>query len=403
MGFTELDCGGYGGLVDSDGVLWSVDRDRQELLRYGPTDPDDALCASIPDSYGLAVDSAGFIWNSQHNNQRLYNLVRKVYPFGTPGPTYWLDAERSRGVAVSWSGTENYIWVANSQTHDVTKLKNDGTGRVKVNLSTHGGQYPTGVAVDSQGMVWVANRDSDNVMLIDPTTNNVVDTVDLYWVDGQYAHSKGIARPYNYSDMTGVSLLWTTAPAGVWTTVVEGDDPGTVWHKLDWIADVPAAEGNELTVQVRAADHDYDLGKELYVDVEDNVPFTCDVTGKYLQIRVQIEGAANVVPDAFGNSPLLSDLTVYACDMIDCNENDIADYCECPEPILFDVDPAGRGGGRAEAASADGRYPLVRLRDAGRSRYRCDRRVGFLPDHNRSRGGGCGPAGMLGALRDGRK
>ena len=335
--FEEMDCGGYGGLVDCNGVLWSPRGASggylplDKLLRY---DPGAATsdCIDVDWSYGLAVDLNGYIWNSRGNGDDDDDHISKLNPSGQVQGDFDTRGRFSRGVAVTWS--DNHVWVANSKDHDVTRLGNDGTWVGNVDLQTQGGEYPTGVAVDSTGLLWVTNYVTNNVMAIDPTLGSFGEVVPELTVELGYAvqhPSRRNAGPYNYSDMTGVSLLWTTAPAGVWTAVCEGPEAGTVWQKLDWNA-TPGA--GSVRVQVRAADWDYDLGKELYVDVEDDVPFTCAITGKYLQIRVVLSTECGAEP-----WPTLQDLTVYACDMIDCNENDIADYCECPEPTLFSVSP----------------------------------------------------------------
>jgi streptogramin lyase len=71
------------------------------------------------------------------------------------------------------------------------------------NVTLPGGNGPTGVAVDANGKVWVANINTNNAMHIDPSAGpaggggfpvGAVDlTVDLGAGSG----------PYNYSDMTG--------------------------------------------------------------------------------------------------------------------------------------------------------------------------------------------------------
>ncbi|HNQ23186.1 MAG TPA: FG-GAP-like repeat-containing protein [Phycisphaerae bacterium] len=328
-------CGGYGGLVDCNGVLWSANPTLNggALLRYDPAVPE-ATCLAVPASYGLGVDLGGNIWNSRHYSSPTVNLVRKI-PVSGPTYDYSTYGYNSRGVAATWS--DNHIWVANSESHDVTRLNNSGQ-QVGSKISMGAYAHPTGVAVDSQGLVWVTNRYANDIAVIDPDPPpaHVEFRVNLNQVEGQ-PHPEGPAEPYNYSDMTGVSLLWTTAPAGVWTTVYPGPgDPlpelGRVWQKINWNA-TPGA--GTVRVQVRAGDHDYDLGKQLYIDVEDDVPFTCQVMGRYLQVRVVLSTACGAEP-----WPTLQDLTVYACDMVDeqCGGNDVADYCEpdCNENGVVD-------------------------------------------------------------------
>lgn len=313
--------GGYGGLVDAAGVLWSVESEsgatEKDLMRY---DPETQALAyiKVPKAYGLAADLEGFIWVSRHYHHDSPNYACRIE--GTGYSQFVTEGYMSRGVAVTWA--DNDIWVANSYSDTVTRFENGGMSSHQIALDPPIGQYPTGVAVDSAGMVWVTNHDSNDVMLIDPDAGDdgeVVDRIEL-----NHPEQELPARPYNYSDMTGVSLLWTTAPAGVWTTVYDGTVPATPWCKLDWDADL--GEGT-LRVQVRAADNDFDLGKALYIDVEDNVPFTCEAMGRYLQIRVVLQADWEMLE---ADWPTLQALRVYACEMEDeeCGGNDVADYCE---------------------------------------------------------------------------
>ena len=64
----NLGCGGYGGLVDANGVLWSASAN-QWLLRYDPGIPG-GNCINLGQfSYGLGVDGGNNIWNTQWSIQ----------------------------------------------------------------------------------------------------------------------------------------------------------------------------------------------------------------------------------------------------------------------------------------------------------------------------------------------
>jgi len=148
--------GGYGGVVDSAGVLWSAaGNDGTHLLRIDPTsNPLAHDCIAIANSYGLAVDRLGKIWNTTFDD----NQVRKLDPFDPYlGSNYSTGGDRARGVAVHPFGTlpaEDDIWIANSISNTVARLARDGTLIKTINVGTE----PTGVAVDSAGIVWVTNR-----------------------------------------------------------------------------------------------------------------------------------------------------------------------------------------------------------------------------------------------------
>ena len=74
----DVDCGGYGGLVDANGVLWSADREPlpRGILRYDtknttPTADDTYECMVYSQAYGVGIDSLGNIWLSQHTGSVL--------------------------------------------------------------------------------------------------------------------------------------------------------------------------------------------------------------------------------------------------------------------------------------------------------------------------------------------
>ena len=73
-----FDCGGYGGLADCNGIVWSSHPhlDELQLLRFDP--PTGAWsCTTVAGSYGLGIDSQGYIWNSSEEGEQR-NIV-KIY------------------------------------------------------------------------------------------------------------------------------------------------------------------------------------------------------------------------------------------------------------------------------------------------------------------------------------
>lgn len=284
------DCGGYGGLVDGNGVLWSA-RGGGALLRYDPA-TSTGTCISISNSYGLGVDSSGNVWNAQWSN----NTITKIAPDGTIINTFPTGGNSSRGVAVT---ADDNIWVANSGSDTVTRLANDGTLLATVSV----GDQPTGVAVDAAGKVWTTNLGSDNAMRIDPAT----DTVDLTVALGAGA------SPYNYSDMTGMVSLGTTAPQGTWTIIFDSEEAGTEWGKVSWNTEnlqncpATAAErepaGTSITTRARSAESVAGLGGATYIDA----PNGADIdppNGRYLQVEVKL------TPNDDGDSPIVCDVTI---------------------------------------------------------------------------------------------
>jgi sugar lactone lactonase YvrE len=169
--------GGYGGLHDKNGVLWSS----RPLLRWetalnltGENGDPDGLGPSIgppingtnwtgqtsPESYGLCIDSMGNVWSTQLNG----SLIDKYASDGTHLGNFTHGNEWAQGCVVDRKG---YVWVAHSNnSNTVGHLRNNGSFVGNVNIATQGG--PTGVAVDSEGKVWATSLNTNSVYRIDP-------------------------------------------------------------------------------------------------------------------------------------------------------------------------------------------------------------------------------------------
>ncbi|NBB74119.1 MAG: T9SS type A sorting domain-containing protein [Bacteroidetes bacterium] len=286
-------CGGYGGLIDGNGVLWSASISQNRLLRYD-TNTDTGSCIPNPQSYGLGIDTNGFIWNSTFNN----NSVVKISPSGViqPGfPKSTGGAIGDRGVAVTPS--DNHVWIANSAGSNVSRL--DSNGNVLKVISV--GLTPTGVAVDAAGKVWVTNLNSNNIMRIDPNGGgDGLGTVDLT------VNLGAGAGPYNYSDMTGVVAIGSTAPQGTWTVVHDGGSADLLWNTLSWNSDEPSGTG--ITGKVRAANTQAGLASEPFTTVLNGTDFSADgIQGRFVEIQMTL--ARNTSASA---SPVLFDATISA-------------------------------------------------------------------------------------------
>ena len=278
-------CGGYGGLVDGNGVLWSADLESSRLLRYDPQSGI-AKCISVSGSYGLGLDLDGNIWNSQWTN----NTIVKLNPEGSVIGNFPTGGVASRGVAVT---PDNHIWIANSNSNTVTRLDNNGNLVATIPV----GQTPTGVAVDANGKVWVTNRDSNNAMRIDPLTNSVDLTVDL----------RPGAEPYNYSDMTGAVSRFI-ASQGAWRVIVDGEEPGTEWGVISWNSEcLEQPQGTKLSARARSAENrdgpwsdwaSVSSGEKVHVP-----------NGRYIQIEFRLV-SSTPGPNKPGESPLLCDVTI---------------------------------------------------------------------------------------------
>lgn len=278
--FGDNNTGGYGGLVDGSGVVWSAGLNGNSLTRMDPaTGARMTVNQGGRQSYGMGIDNNGYIWVATWTN----NTLDKINPDGTVAASYSIaGANGLRGVAVT---PDNDIWIASSYSNTVIRI-NSLTGAVKATISVGG--LPTGVAVDSNGKVWVTNYDGNSVMRINPATNAVELTIDL---------GAG-ANPYNYSDMTGTVLVGTTNPTGTWRRVMDGG-AGARWDQIFWNQEQQGIDTG-LLVEVRVSDdgvtwsaYDDFLNGELL-----------NLTGRYLEVRTTFNRAAGAA------DPVLSDLRV---------------------------------------------------------------------------------------------
>jgi streptogramin lyase len=282
--------GGYGGLIDRNGVIWSA----RPLLRWDTSKPLTGPSGGNwtgynHDSYGLCLDGAGNVWNTSLSG----NQIRKFAASGALIGTYAHGSNTAQGCVADRNG---HVWVAHSLlgSSTVGHLKPDGShvGNVTV------GAGPTGVAVDARGKIWVTNYNSRTVSRIDPSGGALgpdgatrVGAVDLTTVDLG-------GNLYNYSDMTG-STLQGAPNTGTWTVIHDSQQAGARWGTIRWNAKVPAdgfikvnaassVDGSTFSAP-EAASNGVDLG------VTD---------GRYLKVSVAFQRSGG------GTSPILYDLAV---------------------------------------------------------------------------------------------
>lgn len=305
-------CGGYGGLIDGNGILWSASLNQYALFRYDIASTTSTCISLGRYSYGLGIDLDGNIWNSNWT----HNTITKISPSGViqPGfPKSFSGANGCRGVAVT---SDNNIWVANSYGNSVSRLDNDGNLRKTIPVGNH----PTGVAVDANGKVWATNLNSSTVSRIDPDAGGD----ELGAVDLTVGLGSG-AGPYNYSDMTGAVAIGVTSLQGTWNVVKNSGTANTDWGKVSWTETLPT--GTDIKIEVRAANTQAGLASETFVEVTNGDSFCgTGVSGQYVEIRATLSRQPNI-----SSTPVLYDLTLELCD-------DTAPVITCPSNIEQNTD-----------------------------------------------------------------
>jgi streptogramin lyase len=297
--YNGVRVGGYGGLIDKNDVIWSTSAG--SLLRWDtnkplegpngdPAGPDIGPPINnrnwsgqnaVGHEYGLCVDPAGNVWNTNSYG----GTIVKYAPDGKYIGTYSHGGNKAQGCVADTNGD---IWVAHSLSNAITvgHLKNDGTLAGVVDLL--GGNGPTGVAVDKNGKVWAANYNSNTLSRIDPTLNGGIGKVDMTVDLGAGA------GPYNYSDMTGSTLI-APPSSGTWTVIYNSEEADKVWNGLVWNELTPG----DSTLTVKAASSNDGVTFGVLQDPNDPIP-----NGQYLKVVVSFSRGTN------GDSPILYDLSI---------------------------------------------------------------------------------------------
>ena len=281
--------GGYGGLIDPAGVIWSSN----PMLRWDTSKPLTGANGTNwtgfnHSSYGLCIDSGGNVWNTTFGNAQ----IRKFAPNGTLLGTFNQGDSFAQGCVVD---KNDHVWVAHSLNRStVGHLKNDGTyvGTVTVQSG------PTGVAVDGSGKIWATNHNSRTVSRIDPSLGPLgpdgvtrVGAVDFTTINLG-------GSLYNYSDMTG-STLSGVPNNGTWATVFDSGIVGAEWGRIGWTARM--CGDASLTVSVASSTNGTTFGP---AQVVTNGTDPSVANGRFLRIVVNFKRSSS------GESPVLFDLSV---------------------------------------------------------------------------------------------
>ncbi len=299
----NLGCGGYGGVVDPAGTLWSA-RGGGGLLRFVPnaSPPPAGSGACLGNSkgnYGLGVDpNTGNIWHSS-----LGGNLNEIDPAGNVVNSYG-QPFAAQGVTVD---KNSHVWMAEIFGSRVWHLAPNpaapGT-HYSVGIVT-GFAGVTGLAVDANEKIWAAEI-GNRASRVDPNpaaqpadaNGNKVGAIDLSVDLGMGA------GPYNYSDMTGSVLGDITAPQGIWSVVQDGGTAGTPWGKVTWNTEPEGSvpPGTGITVEARTAESEAGLAAQTFQTVPNGSTFS--LTGRYIEVR------ATLTASPAGDSPVLSDVRV---------------------------------------------------------------------------------------------
>jgi hypothetical protein len=282
----DLGCEPYGLVIDQKGTIWGQGAGCNSLIMVDPLTGIVTKSNTLPSlsypagAYGLNVDKYGRIWVASGNSASVYDpktLQWKVINMQWGG---------GRGVA---SSNDGYVYIAVDGSGGAVKINgNIDPPQVEGFISSSGN--PVGVALDYDGFVWVVNQGGSSAAKLDPKTMSKVGLVGVG------------SSPYTYSDMTGYTLNYFTAPKGQYSTVFFGgitsnpvttNQPKQVWQSISAEADLPA--GTALRFRLRAGNTKAELEAAAWSEPIDFPPevFPYDLTkaniiGNLLQVEIQL-------------------------------------------------------------------------------------------------------------------
>ncbi len=265
----------YGGVVDKFGNLWSMSSGSGNVEKISNDMHTQELIAIGHRGYGITIDKYGKVWTTEYGAR--FSAFDPADPTGTLKVFTQTDHSGAQGVTTDGNGD---IFIAGSlggQTVGHYRQEFDGDGNFTgvTFVENYGvGRGPTGVAVDSNGLVWSTNTGTDNVSRIDPTTGAVE-----HFAVGDY--------PYNYSDMTGNIVRTITKRQGTWEATFDSEEENYEWSGVSWKLKVALPEGTSVKGFVKVANTELDLNAQVYVEVQ-SAEELVGMTGQYLKIKIEL-------------------------------------------------------------------------------------------------------------------
>lgn len=268
----------YGAVLDKNGILWSADIGGNVLRLAPSTGAMNKITVSGSQPYGMGLDKNGQLYVAGWCSNKLTMINTATGAIVWSNPT---GDSCSRGVAVTSDGD---VWVANSESDSVSRWSSNGVKKTTI----PGFRHPTGVATDAADKVWVVDYESANIYRIDPATNKVELTKA---VGGHH---------YGYSDMTGIVSRSMTTKVGTWTVALDSKGDTTAWDQLLWTGNTP--QGTSLKVRVRSSRDNANWSA--WEDALPAVALKATPAARYLQVESTLQLVSGET------SPVLFDLMV---------------------------------------------------------------------------------------------
>ena len=236
----------YGAVIDSNGIMWTVDRNscvnRVDTGLENPTATSAGCSPGGPQSYGIALDANNDIWIGTAWG---VDYARRYRPSDGTFRNWSGNGLRddTRGLTVTQDGT---IWSSHwaGPVRYVTGFQIEGD-----TITVVKDQY----LPDCYGVLGVGVGASENLWVACYYTHGVNVMSSEFDIDTNNFHPAG-TNPYTYSDFTGNLRSTFTAPRGSYSIIVEACPNGyefDEWHLIKWDGDEPA--NTDIKVQYRHA------------------------------------------------------------------------------------------------------------------------------------------------------
>ena len=191
----------YGGAMDGKGNFWTVAMlctlGNCQIERTSLADLNDHETHPVHCGYGISIDAKGRVWTAGQNQAAGGGCVSRFDP--ATNENKWVNTgamDFNRGVAVGAGTSAGYIWAA-STNGDLLQVEPETLAIV--NRQHVASADMVGVAIDYEGNVWTVSQGGNTAVKVDPQTWALV-SVPIG------------AKPYTYSDMTGMQLRGVLPP-----------------------------------------------------------------------------------------------------------------------------------------------------------------------------------------------
>ncbi len=299
----NIGCNPYGLVIDQKGIIWAQGAGCGQLIRVDPATKQIDKYAYKSGAYGINVDKYGRIWVASGGSASRFDPTTFTWTV-----VNLLGKSGGRGLA---SSNDGFVYPAVDGSQGAVQIDANVEPPVAIKYMASGGS-PVGAALDYDGFLWIVNQGGASAAKIDVKNGALLTKTPVG------------SSPYTYSDMTGYTLNYFTAPKGQFSTVFFGgvpvnpitnNKPKQVWQSVSADAELP--DGTSLRMRFRAANDKTTLETANWSDPQEFTQITQfpynlaakNIVGNLLQVEVQlitkVKGVTPVLKSLSAKSKLL--------------------------------------------------------------------------------------------------